>query len=80
VSKIFVDLYLDRYGQIIVYRLDNGQVYMLKDDSVRRAESIIDMYNYSDTRYGTYAEIQVEEQDLVPIDMPCAVGPQVNCC
>ena len=75
-----MDLYLDRYGQIIVYRLDNGQVYMLKDDSVRRAESIIDMYNYSDTRYGTYAEIQVEEQDLVPIDMPYSFGPQTICC
>lgn len=75
-----MDLYLDRYGQIIVYRLDNGQVYMLKGDSVRRAESIIDMYNYSDTRYGIYAEIQVEEQDLVPIDMPYSFGPQVNCC
>ena len=53
---------------------------MLKGDSVRRAESIIDMYNYSDTRYGIYAEIQVEEQDLVPIDMPYSFGPQVNCC
>ena len=53
---------------------------MLKGDSVRRAESIIDMYNYSDTRYGTYAEIQVEEQDLVPIDMPYSFGPQTICC
>jgi hypothetical protein len=53
---------------------------MLKGDSVRRAESIIDMYNYSDTRYGTYAEILVEEQDLVPIDMPYSFGPQTICC
>jgi len=80
VSKIFVDLYLDQYGRIIVYRLDNGQVCMLNGNSLRRAETTIDMYNYSDTRYGIYGEIQVEEQDLIPIDMPYAFGPQINCC
>ena len=79
-SKIFVDHYLDQYGQIIVYRLDNGEVCMLKDDSLRRAESIIDMYNYSDTRCGIYGEIQVEEQDLISRDMSYAFGPQINCC
>ena len=52
---------------------------MLKGDSLRRAESIIDMYNYNDTRYGIHGEIQVEEQDLIPIDMPYLFG-QINYC
>jgi len=80
VSKIFVDLYLDQCGQVIVSRLDNDQVCMLKGDSLRRAESTIDMYNYSDTMCSISGDIEVEVQDLIPIDMPCAVGPQVNCC
>jgi hypothetical protein len=75
-----VDLYLDNYGQIVVYRLDNGQAFMLKGDSLRRAESTVDMYNYSNTKYEVYGEMQVEEQDLVPIDRPYAFGPQVDCC
>lgn len=78
--KFFVDLYLDKYGQIILYRLDNGQACMLKGDSLRRAESTIDMYNYNNTRYGVYGEMQVEEQDLVPIDKSYAFGSQVDCC
>ncbi|HEY7079203.1 MAG TPA: hypothetical protein VH500_05845 [Nitrososphaeraceae archaeon] len=79
-SKIFVDLYLDQYGQINVYRLDNGQVCMLKGDSLRRAESTIDMYNYSNTRYGVYGEIQVDEQDLVPVDSAYAFQQPLDCC
>jgi hypothetical protein len=80
VSKVFVDLYLDEYGQVIVSRLDNDQVCMLNGDSLRRAENTIDMYNYSNTRYSIHSDIEVEVQDLIPIDMPCAVGPKVNCC
>jgi hypothetical protein len=53
---------------------------MLKGDSLRRAESTIDMYNYNNTRYGVYGEMQVEEQDLVPIDKSYAFGSQVDCC
>jgi hypothetical protein len=73
VSKIFVDLYLDQYGQVIVSRLDNGQVCMLKGDSLRRAESTIDLYNYSSARYGVYGEIQVDEQDLIPVESAYAI-------
>lgn len=72
-SKIFVDLYLDEYGQVIVSRLDNGQVCMLKGDSLRRAESTIDMYNYDNARYGVYGEIQVDEQDLIPVESTYAI-------
>jgi hypothetical protein len=75
----FVDLYLDQYGPVTVSRLDNDQVCMLKGDSLRRAESMIDIYNYSDTRYGISGDIEVEVEDFTPIDMSYAFGPQVNC-
>jgi hypothetical protein len=52
---------------------------MLKGDSLRRAESMIDIYNYSDTRYGISGDIEVEVEDFTPIDMSYAFGPQVNC-
>lgn len=53
---------------------------MLKGDSLRRAESTIDMYNYSNTRYGVYGEIQVDEQDLIPVDSAYAFQHPIDCC
>jgi hypothetical protein len=67
-----VDLYVDSYNQIIVYRLDNGSAGMLKGDSLGRARGTIDLYNYNynSPKYGVYSEIQVEERDIMPIDTP----------
>jgi hypothetical protein len=46
---------------------------MLKGESLRRAESTIDMYNYGNARYGVYGEIQVDEHDLIPVESAYAV-------
>jgi len=73
VSEISVDLYLDEYGQVTVSTLDPGHGCMLKGDSLRRAESTIDMYNYDNARYGVYGEIQVDEQDLIPVESTYAI-------
>jgi hypothetical protein len=70
-SKIWVDLDImsdDNY-QIVAHRLDNGIMGKLKGSALRRAENVIDIYNYSGTNYPIiYGEIEIDESDFTPMD------------
>ena len=70
-SRIWVELDISPYEnyQIIAYRLDNGVIGTLRDSALRRAENMIDLYNYGGTNYsGIYQESEIDEKDFVPID------------
>jgi hypothetical protein len=55
--------------RIVAYRLDNGVVGILKDSDLKKAEQVIDLYDYSGTNHtGMYGEIEIDESHLVPID------------
>jgi len=56
-DKIWVDLNYTGY-QIAAYRLDTGWRGTLKGNALKKAEQVIDLYEYSGTNYpGIYGEI-----------------------
>jgi hypothetical protein len=49
--------------RIMAYRLDDGKVGMLKGKALRKAQRIIDLYNYN-SGIGIYQELEIDESDL----------------
>ena len=54
-------------SRIMAYRLDDGTVGMLKGSAVRKAQRIIDLYNYN-SGIGIYQELEIDENDFMPVD------------
>jgi hypothetical protein len=53
-------------SRIMAYRLDDGTVGMLKGNALRKAQRIIDLYNYN-SGIGIYQELEIDESDFMPI-------------
>lgn len=60
---IWVDLNVAYDYRIVAYRLDDGMVGILKDNALKKAEQVIDLYDYSRTNFsGVYGEIEIDER------------------
>ena len=47
---------------------------ILKGNALRKAENVIDIYNYNGANYpGIFGEIEIHEKDFVYIDSPLQV-------
>lgn len=47
---------------------------ILKGNALRKAENVIDIYNYNGANYpGIFGEIEIDEKDFVSIDSPWQV-------
>jgi hypothetical protein len=55
-------------NRIMAYRLDDGTVGILKGSALKKAQKIIDLYNYS-SGIGLYQELEIDERDFTPIDL-----------
>lgn len=73
-NKICVDLELGYNYEIIAYRLDNSTKGRLKASALKKAEQIIDIYQYRNVGYfGVYNEIEIDESDFIPINAPLEI-------
>jgi hypothetical protein len=65
VPKIWVDVDVTYDYRIVVYRLDDSVVGILKDGALKKAEQVIDLYDYSGLNHsGIYQEIEIDEKDF----------------
>ena len=55
-------------NRIMAYRLDDGTLGVLKGNALKKAQRIIDSYNYS-SGIGIYQELEIDERDFTPIDL-----------
>ena len=51
--------------RVMAYRLDDGTLGMLKGSALKKAQRIIDVYNYS-SGMGIYQELEIDEHDFTP--------------
>ncbi|HEY7570413.1 MAG TPA: hypothetical protein VH796_03495 [Nitrososphaeraceae archaeon] len=65
------------FDRIMAYRLDDGTVGMLKGSALKKAQKIIDLYNYS-SGIGIYQELEIDERDFIPIDLDADKSLQVE--
>ena len=73
-NKIWVDLHLGYNYEVIAYRLDDGTKGRLKGNALKKAEQMIDIYQYHDVGYfGVYNEIEIDEFDFIPINAPLEI-------
>ena len=69
-SKIRVDIDISPYYnyQIIAHRPDNGVVGVLKDNALKKAKQVIELYDCSGMNYsGIYDSIEINERDFIPM-------------
>ena len=64
-AKIWVDLDFTYDHRIIAHRLDDGVAGTLKDGALKKAQNILDIYNYSGAGYiGIGSEIEIDSSDF----------------
>ena len=54
-------------SRVTAYRLDDGTLGILKGDALKKAQRMIDLYDYS-SGIGIYQELEIEENDFMSID------------
>ena len=52
-------------NRVMAYRIDDGTLGMLKGSALKKAQRIIDVYNYS-SGMGIYQELEIDEHDFTP--------------
>ena len=70
-SKIWIELDISVYDdyKVIAHRLDNGIIGVLKGNALKKAARMINIYNNNGVNYsGIYGELEINEEDFVPID------------
>lgn len=73
-NKIWVDLDLGYNFEVTAYRLDDGTKGRLKGNALKKAEQVMDIYQYRNIRYfGVYSEIEIDESDFIPINAPLEI-------
>jgi hypothetical protein len=69
VPKIWVDLDVTSDYRIIAYKLDDRVVGILKDRALKKAEQVIDLYNYSGINHsGIHGELEIDKKDPMIFD------------
>ena len=69
-SKIWVDIDISPYYnyRIIAHRPDNGVVGVLKDNALKKARQVIELYDCSGMNYsGIYDLIEIKERNFIPM-------------
>ena len=64
-------------NRVMAYRLDDGTVGMLNGSALKKAQRIIDSYNYS-SGIGIYQELEIDEHDFTPTDVDANKSLQVE--